>query len=71
MFLSLVNGETMMRKFITENRHFYLNKMTALILLVVQKMNDVKTNGQILTDGRSKNERFIAKVGQILGCISR
>jgi len=45
--------------------------MTALILLVVQKMNDVKTNGQILTDGRSKNERFIAKVGQILGCISR
>jgi hypothetical protein len=61
----------MMRKFITENRHFYLNKMTALILLVVQKMNDVKTNGQILTDGRSKNERFIAKVGQILGCISR
>jgi len=45
--------------------------MAVLVSKNGQKMNDVKTNGQILTDGRSKNERFNAKVGQILGCISR
>ena len=45
--------------------------MELLAIKVVQKITDVKTNGQILTDGRSKNGRFRAKVVQILGCIRR
>ncbi len=45
--------------------------MELLKLKVGQKMNDVKTNVQKLTDGRSKNERLWAQVGQILGCIRR
>jgi hypothetical protein len=45
--------------------------MELLAIKVVQKLTDVKTNGQILTDGRPKNGRFRAKVVQILGCIRR